>query len=477
MTRAIGIFLFVFSTVCAAGPHELVDATADLNLAVPLKVVLAGRYSDLPQGQVDQVTAIVQVALKWARDLAPPSLKHHFFSPPEDGYPDHQFALLLTDSQDFHIGTERFTWTADSDAKNFWKILRYSDQSYKQDLLIGLRLDRILFNDEGKIRPGASFALADALMKQIYGSWQEHLETPLEEIDRLGSTSPAVIEERIASRQNDVSESLLSNSKLLKMNRAGDFLGVVYAAWVGDRFDFSHRNQTEDDILAVPFGVHWGEETYSKRKPEILQLGQAVFFRSMHLVSALAPEHSLFSRGDRGAETLKEKNYLLYLMDTDDAQALGRYPFGASVRDPNNLVSESGVAGVPGFSRAVLFSALWTDRVLFDGTQGLKPNALALLSVALAAETWGAIPAYLHEPSPQMPSDSLGAVRLRIRVLRAGVDFVERLEKHPLWGTLSDAEKAAFTVVRAGYATELGEWESCANRLLIQPSRPLLPEH
>lgn len=417
---------------------------------------------------------IVPLALKWVKDLGPEGSNHLFhWEGDRELLANRTVKLVLTNSSTLrHPLLNGVSYPFDS--YGFSPIVPgargYEDAA--QEIWIVVRVDRVMMDSRGELRPDCFFDLSAHLYRQIYGYVQSNLLRSVSELATSYST-PSVAEGFYAEIDRAATDSLrrLLNtppSQIVK-DRPLDLMGAIARNW----WTQPENKGLPLAILPVPpkrmIGTKFPASLGSPR--EVQARIEELFGKALYLVYALPPEQGSRDPFCRAApcEALLDRQLFFAIVDPSDKDTLSKMLPGQARVDGLFMPSDTLLAMLNprsgGKTQYVVQTTLWSNDIFYSANGQWRSDALARLTLALAGEFYGAYPEYLLAPS-SVPRTDLAMIEQRHKVLRNAVAIVPRLKANPtLWGWLSDAEKITFEEATKHYAKDL-EMHRCADQVV-----------
>ncbi len=267
--------------------------------------------------------------------------------------------------------------------------------------------------------------------------------------------APKVLNPLVLKRTVGLLKSLLEDPRVLSDRHAGGYLGEFYKRWIFEQQQLAALRRQPPGPFVLPSVMTWSPDTLSGMNPHLREASTQMVYRALHLVQSVKPAYlddTVFRARTEKRSVLSGKDLKIMFLDTRDRKGRDAFAFPVTVDGGHWCPSETIIvtAGHEQFFR----TAFWTDHIFYNN-QGADPDALANMTVALASELYGGIQRELYTRASDMKAQSVSEVlTYRQVVLRRGATFVDALKANPLWGTLTDEEKASFNKVRGIYERE-----------------------
>lgn len=474
MIRSALMILVVLTSTVVANPPDPKVILKDLNVVIPVTVELQGKVRNLSDQKLEQLYFLVAEALKWTRELSPPSEPNNLFSWKSDSrglLRNRTLTFILTDSDVISYRGQEFPVGEGFDAFTFAPILTDNQtRPEREDIHIVLRVDKLAYDKSKELRSDANLNILNGLLVQVYAFIQEHLLTSLTELTRIGSKNPHLLDERVTRRAINLFDSLLSDSRVPTKPNPGRLQAAFYKG-LSDQLDkLEMMTRSHQGPFVIPHVQTWGPRTLSAMKSDVKDEALLTANWALHLVRALPPEglmDHIYSCPPGKRHLLKNKMMRLIFSDSRDKDV--RNSLIATVVDRIDWLPSEGFVMRNPKDDSVLFDVVvWTNHVLHDASRNLRQDRLARTAVALASEFYGGVQEYLTKPPQAIMSDQnpLELVNFRTRVLQQGVDFVDRLTSdETLWNTIPMEQQRDFFKVRAEYEKQVKLHHTCSQAL------------
>jgi hypothetical protein len=427
----------------------------DLQLDLNLEVEIQGRIGQYHQDMRSSLFAMVNSALKQARTVAPSGATTIYSADPSNTlFRNRSFRLVLTD-------VDRVMWGRQSvplGGLNSGTLQGISGkESLSQHLILFLRVDQLMLQDGQVLQTYAYHRLFAALVKELFGTWPEHLGLALPELQLAQRKPGAAFELGVALSTCREFKRLLAHPALA----SGDFQGPLFNGYLQASVQVPEGSGLSFGPYAIAHAQSWSPEALHRLKGE-KEEALNTWLRAQYLVFAVPQvdlNRTVFSIEASGEPVLKRKALLLNLVDTRDRitrSHLGLPSLLATDIQPF-APSETFVGALAVQNLDQIFSVvLWTDRIFYTADGRSNPDALALATVALASELYQGVQQYLFQPASALkPLSEVQLTELRIAALERAVSYVDSLRRSPLWQTLSSQEHESFDRVQAIYRQQV----------------------
>lgn len=469
--------LLWLSLVClsaGASPLDQVITLEGLSLPIPLQVEFQGGLGQYDEKVLTSILEVVHKAVSWCHGLAP---KHSnsFFAPPSprpSRYSDYRtFGIILTDKPQVTFDGEVHSFDPNANYVAFGPLLPIpNDSGYSEHLRAVIRVDRLVYRSDGKPHKLAVLNVAAALMAQIYGFWQVHLDMPIHKIRQLSLESPNELEILHLRSGFNYFQQIIRDSRIFDLIEAGHFLGKLQALLLSHSEQLSVLTKKPEGPFEIPMSFDIGESTARNLTPGLQELLTDTFFRALHLATAVPPETAanLVSCSKCNRKALQGKFLRILLGELKDPgidNELNATPMADTLRWlPHETFVHKVIPLHPDLPSSQIFRlVLWSDRLIYN-SQAETPSRLANTTVAIASELYGKIQSEIFGS----PKDSVISInnrrnsQLSSASMNAAIEFVDRLETSPYWRTLTEDEQKDFQRARGLYQMRGGTLTRCA---------------
>jgi hypothetical protein len=461
MSRYLFAAAILVASVSNAKPN-LIEVTKGLGLSHKLEVELQGGVAGYGDEKLGDIIKLMNRVLIQTRDFAPIDGVPHFFTSDPEGalFPGRAFRLILTDQAQVRVLGQTVSLEPDMDAATIAII-----QHPKRELVAVIRLDRLVFNKDGAYQRTAYFRTLSAMLSQIHGFWREHI-LHTDEQQLHFATHPRELSLRIGYRLSDYLDALLVDPRVLQNSHAGGYIAEFFKRWIIEQQQLAVMENTFPGPFLIPATVEWAPQTLAGLTAGNQEEVNATVYRALHLVQAVKPLYlteSIFTATPERRGVLRGKAMNIVFMDSRDTAARERFGMPVTVDEVPWCPSEMFVLTQ---GELVFFQAVfWTNQIFYND-KGIDSAALAKATVAMASEFYGGAQRYLFEDAAKMgPLSPLETVQYRLKVLQRGMTFVDALQAHALWKTLTPQEQVGFKSVRAEYESQV-KFIQCAVELL-----------